>query len=132
MNGSGVDRLIDLGLKSERQQMNLFTTEHPLNAQPSWFDAKAHPMRAFFRHTLFLTLSLTPVVLVGLYCWLMSPDEGVTTPEPLSAAELWRFLWVGGAFALGFSLMTSLLTVAICRFATRQGRRRAATSSCQE
>lgn len=112
--------------------MNPFTTEYPLNSQPSWFDARAHPLRAFIGRILGLALGLAPFILCGLYCWLIEAEDGMTTPEPLSAAEFWRFLWMAGAFAFGFSLVISLLTVAGYRFAVRQWRQLVATSSCQE
>ena len=100
--------------------MNLFTTEHPLNSQPSWFDAQAHPVLSFVCSVFVLALALAPVVLFGLYRWVMSDLEGVTTPGTFSFAELGRFLLVGGVVAFVLSLVCALPAVSVYRFLLRR------------
>jgi hypothetical protein len=117
--------------------MNPFTTDHPLNSDPSWFDAKDHPVLSFVCMVFVLALVFTPVVLLGLYHWVMSDLEGVTTPGPFSFAELGWFLLVGGVVAFVLSLVCAWPVIAVCRFWLRGWRRRTgrsnpATSSCQE
>lgn len=112
--------------------MNPFTTEHPLNSRPSWFDAKAHPSRALAGRGLALALGLTPFTLYGLFYWVVEAEDGVTTPETLTLAGLWRFLMVGGAFAFVCSVAIAFLTMGVWRFVKCQWQRRCVTSSFKE
>lgn len=118
--------------------MNPFTAEHPLNSQPSWFDAKEHPVLSFVCSVFFLALSLTPIILAFLYHWVMSDLEGVTTPGPFSFAEIGWFLLVGGGVAFVLSLVCALPAVSVYRFLLRRWRLlkqaspKPATSSWQE
>lgn len=102
--------------------MNPFTTDHPLNSDPSWFDAKDHPVLSFVWVVFVLALALTPVVLFGLYHWVMSDLEGVTTPGPFSFPELGRFLLVAGVVAFMLILICALPAVAICGLLRRRQR----------
>ena len=61
--------------------MNVFTTEHPMAAQPSLLDAKTHPFLFFVFSSLLLALLLTPLILYGLYQYAMS-DIGADNPFP--------------------------------------------------
>ena len=42
--------------------MNVFTTEHPINSQPSFFDTRAYPVSSFVWSSLAIALLLLPFV----------------------------------------------------------------------
>ena len=79
--------------------MNVFTTDHPLAVQRSWFDAKAHPVLSYFGGVLLLALALWPLVLFGLYEYAMT-DIGADIPFPDPA---WALL-LGSILAFVVSL----------------------------
>ena len=88
--------------------MNVFTTDHPMAAQPSLLDAKTHPFLFFVFSSFLLAILLTPLILYGLYQYAMS-DIGADNPFPEPA---WALL-MGSilAFILGhFCACTLLLT----------------------
>ncbi len=64
--------------------MNIFATDHPMDFEASWFDAKEFPRLSIVLKALVVTLILMPFVLVGLYQWVMS-DIGPNSFEPLRA-----------------------------------------------
>ena len=86
--------------------MNVFTTDHPMAAQPSLLDAKTHPFLSFVSSSLLLAILLTPLILYGLYQYAMS-DIGADNPFPEPA---WALL-MGGilAFILGLFCACKLL-----------------------
>ena len=86
--------------------MNVFTTDHPMAAQPSLLDAKTHPFLSFVSSSLLLALLLTPLILYGLYQYAMS-DIGADNPFPEPA---WALL-MGSilAFILGLFCACKLL-----------------------
>jgi hypothetical protein len=57
--------------------------------ESSWFDAKEYPRASFVLSALVVTLVIAPIVLLGLYYWIMS-DVGANNPfpEPLSALAI--------------------------------------------
>ena len=86
--------------------MNVFTTDHPMAAQPSLLDAKTHPFLSFVSSSLLLAILLTPLILYGLYQYAMS-DIGADNPFPEPA---WALL-MGSilAFIFGFFCACTLL-----------------------
>src|SRR4051794_23485238 len=80
--------------------MNIFTTDHPLTLQPSWFDRKEYPKLSFVCSVFLSTLVLTPLILVGLYYYAMS-DIGA---EPDPFPDPWLEFVVGSvlSFVVGF------------------------------
>ena len=81
--------------------MNVFTTDHPLVSQTSWFDTKAHPVLSLVCNAFTFAVVLTPFVLVGLCCCAMSDMGGEPEPFP----ELWMALVLGSVLAFGISLV---------------------------
>jgi hypothetical protein len=86
--------------------MNVFTTDHPMASQSSWFDAKAHPVLSYFCGVFLLALLLSPLILFGLYEYAMT-DIGADNPFPEPG---WALL-MGSilAFILGFFCACPLL-----------------------
>jgi hypothetical protein len=80
--------------------MNVFTTDHPMTSQPSWFDAKAHPVLSWFYDVLLLALLLSPLMLFGLYEYAMT-DIGADNPFP----EPGWALMMGSVLAFVLSLL---------------------------
>lgn len=61
--------------------MNIFTTDHPMNCEASWFDANEYPRLSIVLKVFVVTLILVPIILVRLYYWVMS-DVGANNPFP--------------------------------------------------
>ena len=80
--------------------MNLFTTDHPMMSQTSWFDAKAHPRLSFVCSLAVLALVFSPVVLFRL-CDYVVNDADDTTPGDFP--EFWWLMTVGSLFAYGIN-----------------------------
>ena len=96
--------------------MSIFTTDHPLTTQPSWFDARAFPALSFFCTSILLATVFTPLILGSLYIFLTT-DIGA---EPKPFGDHPWLLLVGGSlfsFFVGFIFASSV--VAIYRFAKR-------------
>ncbi len=97
--------------------MNVFTTEHPMAAQPSLLDAKTHPFLSFVFSSLLLALLLTPPILYGLYQYAMS-EIGADNPfpEPAWALLMGSILaFILGLFCAGPLLLTYRLVARIWR-----------------
>jgi hypothetical protein len=100
--------------------MNIFTTEHPLASQPSWFDTKEHPLLSFVCSVFVLALTLTPLVLARLYFYAIS-DIGA---EPTQFPEPRWALFMGSVLAFALSLVCAFAVVLAYRVLARRWRRR--------
>ena len=98
--------------------MNVFTTDHPLMAQTSWFDAKEHPRLSFVCRVAVLALAFTPFVMFRICDFVMN-DVVETTPVEYPE-PLW-LLVVGGLFAYGASCVISVPLVAAYRWLRSEG-----------
>ena len=98
--------------------MNVFTTDHPLASQSSWFDTRAHPLLSFVCNTVVLALILTPLVLVRLYYYAIS-DIGA---EPNPFPEPWKALFMGSVLAFAVSLVGAFPVVLLYRLFARKWR----------
>ncbi|HLH55414.1 MAG TPA: hypothetical protein VKY92_17565 [Verrucomicrobiae bacterium] len=94
--------------------MNIFTTDHPMASGPSWLDAKEYPRLSFVLSVLLITLILAPLVLIGLYYWVMS-DIGADNPF----GEPWLDLGLGFVVALVPSLPCACVVVFLSRLSAR-------------
>ena len=103
-----------------RAHMNIFTTDHPLASQSSWFDTKKHPSLSFACGTFVLALFLTPLVLVCLYYYAISDIGAEPTPFP----EPWWALFIGSVLAFALSLVCAFSVVLVYRLSARGWRRR--------
>jgi len=77
--------------------MNIFSTEHPLVAQPSLLDVKEFPVAAYARRILLATLVLWPVFMAMAGLEMLSagsPD----VPDPSWADPIWDVI----GFAMNF------------------------------
>jgi hypothetical protein len=99
--------------------MNPFTTEHPLEAQTSWFDTREHPVLSFVCRSVVLALLFTPLVLYGLH--LVAIDD--IGAEPLPLPDPWRVLFWGCLIAFVLSLLAAVPVLIAFRFLARWGRR---------
>jgi hypothetical protein len=95
--------------------MNIFTTDHSLASQPSWFDAKAHPRLSLICSAFVLALLLTPLALVRLYCYAVSDIGAEPTPFP----DPWLALIAGLGLAFGFSIVGASFLLFVFRFVAR-------------
>lgn len=100
--------------------MNIFTTEHPLTSQPSWFDTKEHPFLSFVCSVFVLALVFTPLILFGLYSYAIS-DIGA---EPNPFPDPWLALAVGSIYSFTISLVGASLVVLAYRMLARSWRSR--------
>ena len=94
---------------------SIFTTDHPLTLQPSWFDRREHPVLSFVCSVLVSTLILTPLILIGLYYYDIS-DIGAE-PDPFPDPLL-DFV-VGSILSFIISLVCSFFVVLAHRLMTR-------------
>jgi hypothetical protein len=95
--------------------MNLFTTDHPLTSQPSWFDVKAHPVLSAVCKIMVIAMALTPLILLGLYNYAIS-DIGAE-PEPFP--DPWLSLTIGSLVSFIIGLICASTIVAVYRWFTR-------------
>jgi hypothetical protein len=95
--------------------MNVFTTDHPLTVQPSWFDRREYPKLSFVCSVLVSELVLTPVILVGLYYYAASDSGAESDPFP----DPWLDFIVGSIFAFVASLICSFFVVMAYRLMLR-------------
>jgi hypothetical protein len=100
--------------------MNIFTTEHPLDSVPSWFDTKEHPLLSFVCSVLVLALMLAPLVLVRLILYAFSDIGAEPNPFPDPVAAL----LVGSVLAFALSLVCAIPVVLAYRLLTQTWRRR--------
>jgi hypothetical protein len=92
--------------------MNVFTTDHPMMSQTSWFDAKEHPRLSFICSVAVLALALSPFVLFW-FCDYVVNDGDNTTPE--AAPEGWCVLTLGSLLAYAIGLVCAAPVVWIYR-----------------
>jgi hypothetical protein len=95
--------------------MNIFTTDHPLTLQPSWFDRRVYPKLSFVCSVFVLALVLTPVILVGLYYYDMSDIGAEATPLP----DSWLDFFIGSIFSFVVGLICSFFFVVAHRLILR-------------
>jgi hypothetical protein len=100
--------------------MNVFTTEHPLTSQPSWFERREYPVLSFVCSVFVSALILTPVILGGLYYYDLSDIGAEATPLPDSGLDF----FIGCVFSFIVSLVCSLLVVTGYRLVAGIYRRR--------
>ena len=81
-------------------RMNIFTTEHPMASQSSWFDTKEHPRLSFICRTFVLAMILAPFVFVRLYYYAIS-DIGA---EPKPFPQPWWCFFMGAYWRLRSAL----------------------------
>jgi hypothetical protein len=96
--------------------MSIFTTDHPLTTQPSWFDARAFPALSFLCTSTLLALAFTPLILGGLYIFLTT-DIGAE-PKPFGDHPL-RLLAIGSVFSFVVGFICASFVVTIYRLAKR-------------
>jgi hypothetical protein len=95
--------------------MNLFTTDHPMSSNGSWFDASEFPRLSIVLKVLVGTLILVPFVFLRLYQWVIS-DIGANSFEPFPALA-WGLI---AAFAL--SLPSACTAVFVYQFIARRSK----------
>ncbi len=95
--------------------MSIFTTDHPLTTQPSWFDARAFPALSFLCTSTLLALAFTPLILAGLYFWLTS-DIGA---EPRPFPDPWFDFAIGSIFSFVVGFICASFVVTIYRLTKR-------------
>jgi hypothetical protein len=95
--------------------MNVFTTDHPLTLQPSWFDRRVYPFWSFVCSVVVLAVIFTPAILVGLYFWLTSDIGAESQPFP----DPWFDLAVGAGISFVVGIICASLVVLIYRCMTR-------------
>ena len=100
--------------------MNVFTTDHPLTLQPSWFDARAYPVRSFVCRVLFLTLISAPLILAGLYYY----DRSEIGAEPDPFPDPYMEFIVGSVLSIALGFIFSFLVVLAQRLLARSWRSR--------
>ena len=99
--------------------MNPFSTDHPLAAQSSWFDAREHPVLSFVCSSVVLALVLTPLVLYRLYLYAISDIGAEPNPFP---QPLWSLFW-GSVIAFVLCLFVTVPVVFLFRLFIRWRRR---------
>jgi hypothetical protein len=107
-------------------RINIFTTEHPLTTQSSWFNVREHPFLSFVSATFVLALSLTPLVLWRLCLYAMS-DIGADNPF----ADNWLTLVTVPIVAFAISLLCAAPIVLLYRLVARLWKSRKASSGPQ-
>jgi hypothetical protein len=95
--------------------MSIFTTDHPLTLQPSWFDRRAHPVLSFACSVILLAVIFTPAIVFSLYCWLTSDIGAEARPFP----DPWFDLVVGVCISFVAGIFCASSVVLIYRFVTR-------------
>ena len=61
--------------------MNVFSTDHPLTTQPSWFDAMEHPRLSYVCRVLVVALILC-TVFAGFLGFAMMNGDSPDVPDP--------------------------------------------------
>ena len=95
-------------------RMNIFTTDHPMASQSSWFDAKEHPVLSILCSVFLLCPILMPVVISRLYVYFTS-DIGADNPFP----DPWRALAWMIILAFAISLVCAFPLVLLYRMFAR-------------
>jgi hypothetical protein len=90
--------------------MNVFTTDHPLTSQPSYFDAKAHPRLSFIFQTFVSAVLITPLIFGCLVYYAVSEDAQSTdeTDWAWSLSDLAIILALIFIFSFIFSFLLLL------------------------
>jgi len=96
-------------------RINIFTTDHPLTLQPSWFDRREYPVLSFVCSVFVSTLIFTPLILIGLYHYDLN-DIGAE-PDPFPDPLL-DFV-VGSILSFVISLVCSFFVVLAHRLMAR-------------
>jgi|SRR5882724_1011851 len=96
-------------------RINIFTTDHPLTLQPSWFDRREYPVLSFVCSVLVSTLIFTPLILIGLYYYDLS-DIGA---EPDPFPDPWQDFVFGSILSFVISLVCSFFVILAHRLMTR-------------
>jgi hypothetical protein len=102
--------------------MNVFTTDHPLTLQPSWFDKREYPIRSFLCSVLLSTLISAPLILAGLYYY----DLGDIGAEPDPFPDPYMVFVVGSAVSIALGFIFSFCAVLSYRLLARNWRSRPA------
>ena len=95
--------------------MDVFTTDHPLTSQPSWFGTKEHPVLSAVCSGTVLALCFTPPILAGLYFYFIS-DIGA---EPNPFPDPWFDLAVGSALSFIIAVLIAAALVTAYRLMAR-------------
>ena len=99
--------------------MNVFSTDHPLASQPSWFDAKTFPVRSWLLSAVVLAAVGAPILLgLVIYSDLSEAFQIDTTPAPFPQS---LDDWLGaitGSFIL--CLVAALILIAVARVIHRR------------
>src|SRR5262249_32317732 len=100
-----------------RIPMNMFSTEHPLAAQPSWFDAKVFPVRSWLLSAAVLAAIGAPILLaVAIYSDLSQAFQ-FDTPGPIpQSVDDWLGA-ISGSFIV--CLAGALMLIAVLRVIRR-------------
>jgi hypothetical protein len=101
-------------------RMSIFTTDHPLTSQPSWFDTRAFPLLSFVCSVFVAALIFTPFILAGLYFYLIS-DIGA---EPRPFPDPWFDLAVGISVSFVIGIICASPVVLVYRLLARNWRSR--------
>ena len=88
-------------------RMNVFTIDHPLTLQPSWFDRREYPKLSFVCSVFVSTLIFTPLILAGLYYFDMSEIGAEPDPFP----DPWLDFIVGIVLSLVVSFVGSFFVL---------------------
>ncbi len=102
--------------------MNVFTTDHPLTSQTSWFDARTYPVRSFICRVLLFTLISAPVILVALYYY----DRNEIGAEPDPSSDPYMEFVVGGVISIVLGFILSFVIVSAHRLYVRIWKSRSA------
>ena len=104
--------------------MNPFTTDHPMAAQTSWFDAKEHPFLSLMCTAFVLALILTPFVLWRLLVYATTDIGAEPNPFPYPFWSAVSGLLVSFMFSLccAFPIALTYRTVTSCWKSIRRRR----------
>jgi|SRR6185437_16501286 len=90
--------------------MGIFTTDHPLASQASWFDVKAHPILSYICHAFATALALLPFVCgYVLYSAFTNPGPECTDFPPITETDPGRFIAFSVAGSFAFCLICAFL-----------------------
>jgi hypothetical protein len=100
--------------------MDIFTTDHPLTSQPSWFDARSFPLLSFVCTVFVTALIITPLIATGLYFYFISDIGAEARPFPDACYDL----AVGTCFSFVVGIVLASLLVLTFRLLARIKRSR--------
>jgi hypothetical protein len=93
-------------------RMSIFTTDHPLTSQPTLFDKRAFPVLSFVCSVFVAALIFTPLILAGLYFYLISDIGAEATPFP----DPWFDLAVGIGVSFVIGIICASPVVLLARY----------------